>query len=114
MSEGIKTVIYPVRDLERAKAVFSALLESDPVMDQPYYVQFDAKGQDLGLDPNGHNKGMTGPVSYWHVADIHGRVDALKAAGATVTEDVKDVGGGKLIATLTDADGNVIGLLQPA
>ncbi|MFG2043003.1 VOC family protein [Dactylosporangium sp. NPDC048998] len=114
MSEGIKTVIYPVRDLERAKAVFSALLESEPIMDQPYYVQFDAKGQDLGLDPNGHSKGMTGPVSYWHVADIRGRVAALTAAGATVTDDVKDVGGGKLIATLTDADGNVIGLLQPA
>jgi predicted enzyme related to lactoylglutathione lyase len=113
MSEGVKTVIYPVRDINQAKAVFSALLETDPVMDQAYYVQFDVNGQDVGLDPNGHAKGMTGPVHYWHVTDIHGRVEALRAAGATVTQDVKDVGGGKLIATLIDADGNVIGLVQP-
>jgi len=114
MSEGVKTVIYPVRDINQAKAVFMALLETDPVMDQAYYVQFDVNGQDVGLDPNGHAKGMTGPVHYWHVPDIRKRVDALRAAGATVTQDVKDVGGGKLIATLIDADGNVIGLVQPA
>ena len=114
MSQGVKTVIYPVRDINQAKAVFIALLESDPVMDQAYYVQFDVNGQDVGLDPNGHAKGMTGPVHYWHVADIRERVDALRAAGATVTQEVKDVGGGTLIATLVDADGNVIGLVQPA
>jgi hypothetical protein len=29
-----------------------------------------------------------------------------------VNEDVKDVGGGRLIASVKDADGNLIGLLQ--
>jgi predicted enzyme related to lactoylglutathione lyase len=56
---------------------------------------------------------MTGPLGYWHVHDLDARVKALVAAGAELRSDVRDVGGGKLIATVTDADGNVIGLLQP-
>jgi len=39
-------------------------------MDQAYYVQFDVADQNVGLDPDGHRKGMTGPVGYWHVDDI--------------------------------------------
>jgi hypothetical protein len=34
--------------------------------------------------------------------------------GAEAEQDVKDVGGGKPIASVKDADGNVTGLLQPA
>ncbi len=56
---------------------------------------------------------MTGPVSYWHVDDIEMRVKTLVEAGGRVTQEVRDVGGGKLIASVADADGNVIGLLQP-
>jgi predicted enzyme related to lactoylglutathione lyase len=41
-------------------------------------------------------------------------VEALLAAGAEPLQAVKDVGGGKLIASVRDADGNVIGLVQPA
>jgi len=36
----------------------------------------------------------------------------MLAAGAQANEDVRDVGGGKLVATVKDADGNVIGLSQ--
>jgi predicted enzyme related to lactoylglutathione lyase len=56
---------------------------------------------------------MAGPVPFWHVDDIRSRLASLLAAGAAVREDVKDVGGGRLIAILTDADGNPLGLLQP-
>jgi predicted enzyme related to lactoylglutathione lyase len=31
-----------------------------------------------------------------------------------VQQQIKDVGGGKLVAVVKDAAGNVIGLLQPA
>jgi predicted enzyme related to lactoylglutathione lyase len=34
------------------------------------------------------------------------------AAGATVHEPAHDVGGGRLVATVSDPDGNVLGLLQ--
>ena len=53
---------------------------------------------------------MTGPVGYWHVDDIAEAPKALLGAGATTQQAVKDVGGGKLIASVNDADGNVIGL----
>ncbi|MEU9265809.1 VOC family protein [Streptomyces sp. NPDC048256] len=112
MSAGMQTIIYPVKDLARAKALFSALLEVEPYADEPYYVGFKAAGQDVGLDPNGHAKGMTGPVPYWHVTDLRERLAALVAAGAELLQDAQDVGGGRLIAFVKDADGNLVGLLQ--
>ena len=114
MTEGVKTIIYPVRDLAKAKPVYRALLGVDPAMDQPYYVGFNVAGQDVGLDPNGHSQGLTGAFGYWHVADIRSSIRALLAAGAESLQAVKDVGGGKLIASVKDADGTVIGLIQPA
>jgi predicted enzyme related to lactoylglutathione lyase len=112
MTAGLKTVIYPVKDLAKAKALFGALLEVEPYADEPYYVGFKDAGQDVGLDPNGHAKGMTGPVPYWHVSDIRARLAALVDAGAELMQDVQDVGGGRLIAFVKDADGNLVGLLQ--
>jgi predicted enzyme related to lactoylglutathione lyase len=113
MTEGVKTIIYPARDLAAAKAVFSELLGA-PDMDEVYYVGWKVAGQDIGLDPQGHSKGMTGPVPYWDVADINGMLKSLLAAGAETVQDVTDVGGGKLIASVKDAEGNAIGLIQPA
>ncbi len=83
-------------------------------MDEAYYVDFNVEGQHVGLDPHGHSQRMTGPVGYWHVDDIKSRVKALLDAGAQAQHEVRDVGGGTLIASVKDADGNVIGLIQPA
>ena len=55
---------------------------------------------------------MTGPVNYWEVTDINASIQELLHAGAQVQQDPRDVGGGKLVATLKDADGNPIGLMQ--
>lgn len=112
MTAGLKTIVYPVKDLARAKALFSALLGTEPYADAAYYVGFKDAGQDVGLDPNGHAKGMTGPVPYWHVDDIRATLAALLEAGAEPLQDVQDVGGGRLIASVKDADGNLVGLLQ--
>ncbi len=57
---------------------------------------------------------MTGPLGYWNVADMTTSLQALVDAGAVVKQEIKDVGGGKLIASMTGIDGNVIGLIQPA
>jgi predicted enzyme related to lactoylglutathione lyase len=113
MTSGLKTVIYPVRDLEAAKRLFTALLGAEPAMDEPYYVQFHDADQEIGLDPHGHDNGMTGPVAYWHVDDIEATFAAVVAAGATEQQPVQSVGGTRRIATVTDTDGNVVGLLQP-
>ncbi|WDM13023.1 glyoxalase [Streptomyces lavenduligriseus] len=112
MAAGLQTIIYPVKDLNRAKALFGALLGVEPYADEPYYVGYKAAGQDVGLDPSGHAKGMTGPVPYWHVTDLRERLAALLAAGAELLQDAQDVGGGRLIAFVKDPDGNHLGLLQ--
>jgi predicted enzyme related to lactoylglutathione lyase len=111
-TEGIKTVLHPVSDLAKAKEVYTALLGVPPSADSAYYVGFDAEGQHIGLVPGGGPQGMTSPVAYWHVPDIEAKLAEVTAAGATVKEPPRDVGGGRLVATVTDPDGNVLGLLQ--
>jgi predicted enzyme related to lactoylglutathione lyase len=111
-THGIKTVLHPVSDLAAAKAVYTALLGLAPQTDSEYYVGFDTEGQHIGLVPGGGPQGMTAPVAYWHVGDIVGKLAEVTAAGATVNEPAHDVGGGRLVATVTDPDGNVLGLLQ--
>jgi predicted enzyme related to lactoylglutathione lyase len=111
-TEGIKTVLHPVSDLAKAKAVYTALLGIPPQHDSSYYVGYDTEGQHIGLVPGGGPGSMTSPVAYWHVPDIEAKLAEVTSAGATVKEPVRDVGGGRLVATVTDPDGNVLGLLQ--
>ncbi|MDH6622519.1 putative enzyme related to lactoylglutathione lyase [Streptomyces sp. LBL] len=111
-TQGIKTVLHPVTDLAKAKEVYAALLGVAPQADESYYVGFEAEGQHIGLVPSGGPQAMTSPVAYWHVPDIETKLAEVTAAGATVREPAHDVGGGRLVATVTDPDGNVLGLLQ--
>jgi predicted enzyme related to lactoylglutathione lyase len=105
----IKTVLHPVSDLEKSKVLYTALLGVAPTADSSYYVGFDTDGQHIGLVPGSD---MTSPVAYWHVPDIEAKLAEVTAAGATLKDPVRDVGGGRLVATVTDLDGNVLGLLQ--
>ena len=107
-TQGIKTVLHPVSDLTKAKAVYAALLGVPPLADEPYYVGFEVAGQHIGLVPGGEGS----PVAYWHVPDIEAKLAEVISAGATVKDAPRDVGGGRLVATFTDPDGNVLGLLQ--
>jgi predicted enzyme related to lactoylglutathione lyase len=111
-TQGITTVLHPVSDLAKAKPIYAALLGVQPQSDAPYYVGFDAGGQHIGLVPGGGPQGMTAPVAYWQVEDIEAKLAEVSAAGATVKEPAHDVGGGRLVATFADVDGNVLGLLQ--
>ncbi len=112
MNPGIRTIIYPVKDIAQAKTLYTKLLGIEPYVDEAYYVGFKVGDQEIGLDPNGHSHGMTGPVGYWEVDDIKASLQLLLDAGAQAQQEAKDVGGGKLIASVKDADGNVIGLIQ--
>jgi predicted enzyme related to lactoylglutathione lyase len=111
-TEGAKTLLHPVTDLEAAKAVYTALLGMPPQHDAPFYVGYEAEGQHIGLVPGGGKQGMSSPVAYWHVPDIEAKLAEMTAAGAALKDPVRDVGGGRLVATVTDPDGNVLGLLQ--
>jgi predicted enzyme related to lactoylglutathione lyase len=111
-TQGIKTVLHPVSDLEKSKAVYTALLGIPPQNDAPYYVGYEVGGQHIGLVPGGGPQAMSSPVAYWQVGDIEAKLGEVTAAGATLKDPVRDVGGGRLVATFTDPDGNVLGLLQ--
>jgi len=112
MTDGIKTFIYPVKDIAQAKKLYGKLLGVKPYTDEAYYVGFRVGDQEIGLDPHGHSQGMTGPIGYWHVNDIKKSLQLLLDAGAQAQQQVTDVGGGRLIASVKDADNNIIGLIQ--
>jgi predicted enzyme related to lactoylglutathione lyase len=84
-------------------------LPVEPYADEPYYIGFKVGNQDVGLDPNGHKEGMT---VHYHVDDIKRGLKSLVDAGAKTIQGIKDVGGGGLIASANDTDGNIIGLIQ--
>ena len=111
-TQGITIVLHPVSDLAAAKSVYAALLGISPQADSDYYVGFDVAGQHIGLVPNGGGQGMDSPVAYWKVDDIEAKLAEVTAAGATVSEPAHEVGPGRVVASFTDLDGNVLGLVQ--
>ena len=110
MNQGAKTIISPVSDLAKAKEFYTALLGVAPYADAPYYVGYRVGDQEIGLGPRGHRG--TGALPYYLVDDIKQTLDQLLNAGGQGLEDIEDVGGGKLIASVKDPDGNAIGLMQ--
>jgi predicted enzyme related to lactoylglutathione lyase len=110
MNQGAKTIICPVSDVAQAKRLYGALLGVGPYADTPYYVGFKVGDQEVGLDPHGHRG--AGAVAYYEVSDIKESLQQLLEAGAEPLQDVNDVGGGKLVASVKDTDGNAIGLMQ--
>jgi len=109
MNKGVKTIIYPVKDIDESKTLFRKLLEVEPYADQPYYVGFKVGDQDIGLVPNNPEAGMT---AFYHVEDIKNSLQILLDGGGTIIQDIKNVGGGRLIASVNDKDSNIIGLIQ--
>jgi predicted enzyme related to lactoylglutathione lyase len=111
-TQGIKTVLHPVSDLATAKAVYAALLGIQPQTDESYYVGFEAEGQHLGRVPGRGPQAMPSPVTYWHVPDIEEKLAEATAAGATVRSPRTTSVAAAWWPTVTDPDGNVLGLLQ--
>jgi len=109
MKQGVRTIVYPVKDVAKAKAQFRKLLGVEPYLDSTYYVGFKIGDYEIGLDPNGHKAGMT---VYYSVDNIKQTLESLLNAGAQIQQDIKDVGAGGKIAIVRDADGNLIGLIS--
>ena len=109
MNKGIKTILYPVKDIARATDIFRKLLEVEPYANQPYYVGFKIDDQDIGLVPNNPEAAVT---AFFHVDDIKTSLQILIDGGAQIIQDIKNVGGDRLIASAKDKDGNIIGLIQ--
>ena len=111
-NQGLSLIIVPVTDLSAARSLYATMLGVEPYAGSPYYVGFRVGQVEFGLDPNGHRQGVTGPLPYCSVADLGSSLEALAAAGATVVQPPKAVGGGRSIAWVRDADHNLVGLMQ--
>jgi len=107
MAENIKLLVYPAKDLKAGKAFFNAFLGVEPYVDGGYYVGYKVNELEIGLDPNGKEI-----IAYIDVQDVKKTMQTLLDAGASIYQDVRDVGGGLLIAKVKDANGNVLGLRQ--
>jgi predicted enzyme related to lactoylglutathione lyase len=109
MNKGINTVIYPVKDIADSTTMFQKFLGVEPYANQPYYVGFKVNDQDIGLVPQNPEAAMT---AFYHVDDIKNSLQILVDAGAEIIQDIKNVGGERLIASVKDSNGNIIGLIQ--
>jgi predicted enzyme related to lactoylglutathione lyase len=112
MNEGITTILYPVRDLSQAKKLYNKLLGVQPMVDEAYYVGYKIGTQDIGLVPNGFEQGMSGATAYYQVSDIQQSLQVIQEEGGQVVQPARDVGGGKLVASTKDIDGNMVGFIQ--
>jgi predicted enzyme related to lactoylglutathione lyase len=112
--QSIRSVIFQVDDLERAKEFYSAALGRKPYFDEPFYVGYDVDGQELGLHPDVSRQapGPGGAVAYWKVDDIAASWEHLASLGGQPLELPHDVGGGIETAIVADPFGNLVGLIQ--
>ena len=110
---GLRTTIYKVGDINKAKEWYSKVFGTAPYFDQPFYVGFNIKGYELGLQPE--DKPTTekpeSVVAYWGVNQIQEEYDRLVALGALENEKPYNVGGEIMTATVKDPWGNVIGII---
>jgi catechol 2,3-dioxygenase-like lactoylglutathione lyase family enzyme len=111
MFQGLRTVIYGVEDLEKAKAWYSRVLGSKPYFDQPFYVGFEVGGFELGLSlvvPRGH----AGPLACWGVTNADAAYQRLLELGASEHEPVSDIGDDIRIRWVIDPFGNSLGIVE--
>ena len=113
MIGGLRTVIYQVDDLSRAKEWYSQILGFAPYFDEPFYVGFNVGGYELGLDPDAENviKGNNA-IAYWGVGDIQTAYQKLLETGAESVSEPTNVGGEIYVATVRDPFGNVFGIIE--
>lgn len=111
--QGLRTVVYGVPDLERAKDWYTEALGVKPYVDEPFYVGFNVGGYELGLNPKGT---VAQPVGsgvrvFWGVDNIDEELDRLLRIGAQPHKPVEHIGADIKVASVLDPYGNLIGLI---
>ena len=110
---GLRTTIYKVDDIKKARDWYSKAFGVQPYYDQPFYVGFNIGGFELGLQlEKAPTKNKTeSVVAYWGVHDIHETYKKLIDLGATENEKPYQAGGEIMTATVKDPFGNVVGVI---
>ncbi len=108
---GLRTAVYPVNDIERAKRWYHDALGIAPYFDQSFYVGFAVGGFELGLIPDG-TPSAHGPQPLWGVANAQAAVAHLLELGATALDPVTEVGDGIKVAAVLDPFGNRLGVIE--
>ena len=108
---GLRTAIYPVKDLDAAKAWYSQVVGQAPYFDQPFYVGFSVGGFELGLGPDGE-AGVAGAQPLWGVLSAEQAFSKLLSLGAVSLEPVTEVGDGIKVAAVQDPFGNRFGIIE--
>lgn len=110
---GLRTTIYKVSDINKAKAWYTKALGISPYFDEPFYVGFNVGGYELGLQPeeNGSSSKSDGVITYWGVEDADESYKRLLGLGATSFEEPTNVGGAIVVAAVKDPWGNVFGVI---
>jgi predicted enzyme related to lactoylglutathione lyase len=111
---GLRTVIYHVKEIEKAKAWYSEFLGIKPYFDEPFYIGFNVGGYEFGLHPDEHGRSQQiGAVAaYWGVNNADEAFQRLIKLGAKEYEKVQDVGGGIKVAMVKDPFGNLFGIIE--
>ena len=113
MFQGLRTAIYHVEDLRKAREWYSGLLGVKPYFDEPFYVGFNVGGYELGLDPDAAGvTGGEGVVAYWGVGDAGAAYQRALGLGAQSHSGPREVGGGIIVAAVKDPWGNVFGIIE--
>ncbi|HEY6803902.1 MAG TPA: VOC family protein [Pyrinomonadaceae bacterium] len=109
---GLRTAVYYVNDVNKARDWYSSVLGFAPYFDQPFYVGFRVGGFELGLHPDEARTKGDGQVAYWGVDNAEAAYKRLLELGATPHEELQDVGDGIKVATVKDPFGNFFGVIE--
>lgn len=110
---GLRTVVYKVDNLTKAKEWYSKAFTQEPYFDEPFYVGFNIGGYELGLQPIEGADNIIGNsvITYWGVDDIEKAIQNMLDLGAAKKDEPLDVGGGVVVASVTDPWNNIVGLI---
>lgn len=110
---GLRTTIYRVTDIAKAKEWYSRAFNTNPYFDEPFYVGFNIGGFELGLQPQqSPSASQAGGVeTYWGVEDIDAAYQHLLSIGATPHDAPRNVGGPIMVAMVKDPWDNIIGII---
>jgi len=108
---GLRTTVYMVNDIEKAKLWYTKAFGIKPYFDEPYYVGFNIRGFELGLMPAQQKKLSSGVISYWGVEDVEAKYKKLISLGAKPLNPIAEVGGGIKLGVVTDPFGNPLGVI---